>query len=159
AMAATCLGRVDDARRDAEAGREEAERAEDVVFRMQNLHALGFIELSLGNHEAAHAHLGEATDLLRPRWNREFGDCHVVPDEIEALVALGELARAEDLTTWMEEVGERTGRAWTLATSLRSRALLRAARNDLEGADSGLEQALAAHERLPMPFELARSLL
>jgi DNA-binding CsgD family transcriptional regulator len=159
AMARACLGFVDDARRQAEVGREEAERAEDVVSRMQNLHVLGFIELSVGNHEAAHAHLGQAADLLRPRWNKEFGDCHVVPDEIEALAGSGDLVRADDLTAWMEEVGRRTGRAWTLATGARSRALVQAARNDLQGADAALERAMAAHERLPMPFELGRTLL
>jgi DNA-binding CsgD family transcriptional regulator len=159
AMAHACLGLVDEARREADAGRAEAERAEDVVFRMQNLHVLGFIELSVGNLEAAHTHLGEATDLLRPRWNREFGDCHVVPDEIEALAGLGDLVRAEDLTAWMEEVGGRTDRAWTLATAGRSRALVRAARHDLDGAEAALEQALHAHQRLPMPFELGRTLL
>lgn len=159
AMAQAYLGHVDEARSQAEAGREEAERAEDVVFRMQNLHVLGFIELSLGNHHAAHTHLGQATDLLRPRWNREFGDCLVVPDEVEALTGIGDLVRAEDLTAWMEEVGERTERAWTRATGARSRALVRAARNDLDGADAALEQALAAHARLPMPFELGRTLL
>ena len=89
AMARACLGDVDEARDLAESGLVEARRAEDVVFRMQNLHVLGFVELSLRNHEAALALLREATDLMRPRWNREFGDCHVVPDEIEALVALG----------------------------------------------------------------------
>ena len=159
AMARACLGDVDEARRLAEAGLAEARRAEDVVFCMQNLHVLGFVELSIGNHEAAQARLGEATDLMRPRWNQEFGDCHMVPDEIEALVALGDLARADDLVTWMEEVARATQRAWTLATAARSRALILAARNDLDAADAGLEQALAAHERLSMPFELGRTLL
>jgi DNA-binding CsgD family transcriptional regulator len=159
AMAQVYLGLVDEARREAEAGLAEAERAEDVVYRIQNLHVLGFMELSLGNHEAAHVHLGQATDLLRPRWNKEFGDGHVVPDEIEALTGLGDLVRAEDLTLWMEEVGRRTDRAWTLATGARSRALVRAARGDLAGADAALDQALHAHERLPMPFELGRTLL
>ncbi|MDQ3486082.1 MAG: LuxR family transcriptional regulator, partial [Actinomycetota bacterium] len=123
------------------------------------LHVLGFVELSLGNHEAAQALLGEATDLMRPRWNREFGDCHIVPDEIEALVALADLARAEDLVAWMDEVARATQRAWTVATGARSRALVQAARNDLDGADASLERALAAHERLPMPLELGRTLL
>jgi DNA-binding CsgD family transcriptional regulator len=126
---------------------------------MQNLHVLGFVELSLGNHEAAQALLGEATDLMRPRWNREFGDCHMVPDEIEALVALGDLARAEDLAAWMDEVARASQRAWTVATGARSRALVQAARNDLDEADATLERALAAHERLPMPLELGRTLL
>jgi DNA-binding CsgD family transcriptional regulator/tetratricopeptide (TPR) repeat protein len=159
AMAQACLGLLDEARREADAGRAEAERAEDVVFQMQNLHVLGFVELSLGNLDAARAHLGTATDLLRPRWNKEFGDCHVVPDEIEALTGIGDLLRAEDLTAWMEEVGERTGRPWTLATAGRSRALVRAAKNDLDGAEEALESALVAHQRLPMPFELGRTLL
>ena len=159
AMARACLGDVDEARSLAEAGLVEARRAEDVVVRMQNLHVLGFVELSLGNHEAAQALLGEATDLMRPRWNREFGDCHLVPDEIEALVALADLARAEDLVAWMDEVARATQRAWTVATGARSRALVQAARNDLDGADASLERALAAHERLPMPLELGRTLL
>jgi DNA-binding CsgD family transcriptional regulator len=159
AMARACLGDVDRARALAEAGLAEARRAEDVVFCMQNLHVLGFVELSLGNHRAAQTRLGEATELMRPRWNREFGDCHMVPDEIEALVALGDLARADDLAAWMDEVAGATQRAWTLATGARSRALIQAARNDLDAADSTLERALAAHERLPMPFELGRTLL
>ena len=159
AMARACLGDVDEARSLAEVGLAEARRDEDVVFRMQNLHVLGFVELSLGNYEAAHAFLGEATDLMRPRWSREFGDCHVVPDEIEALVALGNLARAEELAAWMDEVARPTQRPWTVATAARSRALLQAARSDLDEADVTLERALAAHERLPMPFELGRTLL
>lgn len=158
-MARACLGEVDQARNVAEAGLEEARRAEDVVFCIQNLHVLGFVELSLGHHGAAHARLGEATDLMRSRWNREFGDCHVVPDEIESLVALGYLARAEDLAGWMDEVARSTQRAWTVAMAARSQALIHAARNDLEGADVTLEQALAAHTRLPMPLELGRTLL
>jgi DNA-binding CsgD family transcriptional regulator len=159
AMARACLGDVDEARNLAESGLVEARRAEDVVSRMQNLHVLGFVELSLGNHEAARAPLGEATDLMRPRWNREFGDCHMVPDEIEVLVALGDLVRAEDLAAWMDEVARATQRAWTVATGARSRALVLAARNDLDEADAALEGALAAHERLPMPLELGRTLL
>lgn len=159
AMARACLGNVEQARRLADVGLAEARRAEDVVFRMQNLHVLGFVELSLGNHEAALAPLGEATDLMRPRWNREFGDCHMVPDAIEAIVALGDLARAEDLAQWMDEVARTTQRAWTVATGARSRALIQAARNHLDEADASLERALAAHERLPMPLELGRTLL
>ncbi len=159
AMARACLGDIAEARTMAGAGLAEARRGEDVVFQMQNLHVLGFVELSLANHEAAHAFLGEATDLMRPRWNREFGDCHVVPDEIEALVALGDVARAEDLADWMDEVARTTQRAWTVATGARSRALIQAARNDLAGADATLVRGLAAHDGLPMPFELGRTLL
>ncbi|GAA1476484.1 LuxR family transcriptional regulator [Nocardioides aestuarii] len=159
AMARACLGDVEDARTLAAAGLAEARRTEDVVFQMQNLHVLGFVDLSLGDHQSALGPLGEATDLMRPRWHREFGDCHMVPDEIEALVAAGDLARAEDLTSWTEEVARATRRAWTTATSARSRALVLAAGNDLDAANRSLDRALAAHERLPMPLELGRTLL
>ncbi|HUR12909.1 MAG TPA: AAA family ATPase [Mycobacteriales bacterium] len=158
-MARAWLGDASEARRLAESGLAEARRVEDVVFTMQNLNVLGFLELSLGNHEAARALLGEATDLMRPRWNREFGDCHVVPDEIEALVVLGDLTRAQDLVDWMDEVALARRRAWTTATAARSRALLQAARGDLAGAEASLERARAAHVRLPMPLELGRTLL
>jgi DNA-binding CsgD family transcriptional regulator len=159
AMAQACLGLVDEARHQAEAARDEAERADDVVFRMQNLHVLGFVELTLGNREAALVYLGQATELLRPRWSNEFGDCHFVPDTIEALASAGDLVRADELTSWMEDVGRRTGRAWTLASAARSRALVSAAGNDLPTACVAIDDALRAHERLAMPFDLARTLL
>jgi DNA-binding CsgD family transcriptional regulator len=159
AMSLASLGRLEAARREAEAGRAEAERTEDVVFLMQHLHVLGFLDLSLGDYAAAHAHLGRATDLLRPRWNKEFGDCRFVPDEIEALIALGDLERGGDLVAWMEEVGRRTSRPWTLATGARCRALLNAAGGDLAAAGRAVAASLEAHEHLPMPFELARTLL
>lgn len=159
AMAHACQGLFDEARRQAAAGRDEAERADDVVFRMQNLHVLGFVELTLGKREEALVHLGQATELLRPRWSNEFGDCHFVPDTIEALVGVGDLGQADELTSWMEDVGRRTGRSWTLASAARSRALVSAARNDLPTACAAIDDALGAHERLAMPFDLARTLL
>ena len=159
AMAQACSGLLDEARRLAEAGRAEAERTDDVVFRMQNLHVLGFIELTLGRSADALVHLGQASELLRPRWSNEFGDCHFVPDTIEALVGTGDLVQADELTCWMEQVGHRTDRAWTLATAARSRALVSAAGNDLAAADAAIDTALCTHEQLAMPFELARTLM
>ncbi len=156
AMAHAYHGNIEEARRLAALGLEEAHRSEDVVYAMQNLHVLGFIQLSLGDHERALGYLGRATGLLRPRWNKEFGDCHVVPDEIEAALGKGDIDRAEDLTSWMEDVGRR-GRAWTRATAARSRGLVQSARNDLPGALTAIEEALGAHRSLPMPFELART--
>jgi DNA-binding CsgD family transcriptional regulator len=159
AMALACLGREDEARTEAATGLAEAERMDDVVYRMQNLHVLGFVELAAGRYGPAHEYLGPAVDLLRPRWNREFGDAHFVPDEIEAVIALGDLQRARDLVDWMAVVGRATQRPWTLATGGRCRALLLAAEGDIEAASHELGWALAAHERLSMPLELGRTLL
>jgi DNA-binding CsgD family transcriptional regulator len=156
AMAQACRGDIEEANRLAEFGLEEAQRSEDVVYAMQNLHVLGFVQLSLGKHEQALGNLGRATQLLRPRWNKEFGDCHVVPDEIEAALGYGDLDRAEDLTSWMENTS-RPGRPWTRATAARSRALVQSARKDPSGALLAIEEALVTHQLLPMPFELART--
>lgn len=159
AMCHAWMGRLDESVREANAGLIEAERVDDTVSIMQNLHVLGFAALSIDDVATAHRHLGRATDLLRPRWNREFGDCHFVPDEIESVIALGDLDRAEDLVEWMEAVGTRTARDWTLATGARARALLMAARGELAAAEAATRAALDAHERLAMPFERARTLL
>ena len=82
-----------------------------------------------------------------------------VPDAIEALVATGEVDRAARLTESLGELGRRYDRPWALALSGRSRALIEAAAGDLDRAQASAEQALVEHERLPMPFERARTLL
>jgi DNA-binding CsgD family transcriptional regulator len=80
-------------------------------------------------------------------------------DDIEALIALGELEKATAGVEQLEQRGESLDRPWPLATGARCRGLLQAARGDLDAADRALQQALMEHERLPMPFELARTLL
>ena len=46
-----------------------------------------------------------------------------------------------------------------MATGARCRGLVCSARGDLDGAAESLESALVEHERLPIPFELGRTLL
>jgi DNA-binding CsgD family transcriptional regulator len=89
----------------------------------------------------------------------ELSVSQVVHNEIEALVALGHLAEAEDVITFVEEKGKPTQRAWHEAVAARGRALIAAAGADVDAARTHLERALAAHERLPQPFELGRTLL
>ena len=59
----------------------------------------------------------------------------------------------------LEGWGHTTGRAWTLATAARCRALLLAARGDTQDAIRALEEAIGHHQHLAMPFELGRTLL
>jgi DNA-binding CsgD family transcriptional regulator len=82
-----------------------------------------------------------------------------VPDSVEALVATGDIDRARRLTDALERCGRTYDRPWALATSGRCRALLLASAGDLDAAAAAAERALIDHERLPMPFELARTLL
>jgi DNA-binding CsgD family transcriptional regulator len=83
----------------------------------------------------------------------------VVPHALEALIALGELDRAERLLDEFERRARELGRVVALAAGARCRALLLAARGDLSGAHEAIERALAEHARTDLPFERARTLL
>ena len=66
---------------------------------------------------------------------------------------------AAALLNRLETQGEALGSAFALATGARCRASLAAASQDPEKALDAIEEALAYHERLPQPFDLARTLL
>ena len=122
--------------------------------------ALTFLELSLGNHEAAIAAAEPMLSRFGPNSQAtEIINAAFLPEAIEALVQLGRLSEAEPLVKALEGNGRRLDRPWMLAVGARGRAMLLAALGDLDGADAAAHQAMAAHERLPMPFERARTLL
>lgn len=123
------------------------------------LSVLGFAALSLGDHQTAHSHLSRLAEAVAAFGLGEPGVVKFLPDEIEALIALGKIGRARSLSYELEARGESLGRRWALATGARCRAHLGAAEGDLEAARAACEQALSHHEQLPMPFELARTLL
>lgn len=153
------LGRVDAARQEALEGLRIAEAADEILGMVPNLSVLGFVELSQGRHGPAHEFLSRAVELERQMGVREPAYFRVVPDEVEALVALGRLDEAEALLVPFEEIGEDLDRAWTKATGGRCRALALAARGDLEAASAAAARALREHHGLPLPFELGRTLL
>jgi DNA-binding CsgD family transcriptional regulator len=120
---------------------------------------LGFLELSLSNHEQAHAHLRPVVEFLDRMGSAEPGIIPCIPDDIEALVSLGRLDEAQVLVDRLERQGLALDRPWALATAARCRGLLAAARGELGNAQVALERAIDEHQRVPQPFELARSLL
>jgi DNA-binding CsgD family transcriptional regulator len=121
--------------------------------------ALGFGELSAGDPAAAHAALEPLTEMLPSLGLADPIGLVFLPDEIEALVALGELARAQPLIELLRRLGTTHDRPWAIAAAARGRGILAAARGDLEEAITALEEALAAHDRVEMPFERGRTLL
>jgi DNA-binding CsgD family transcriptional regulator len=121
--------------------------------------AMGLLELSLGRNEAADAQLRAGLHAAEQVRCREPGVHRMHANAAEAAVAVGDLERAEQIGTLLEEHGERTNHRWSLATGARVRALVAAARGDLEDARTAVAQALKRHEQLPMPFERARTLL
>jgi DNA-binding CsgD family transcriptional regulator len=75
------------------------------------------------------------------------------------MIQLGRLADAEPLIHMLERNGTRLDRPWMLAVGARCRAMLFAARGDMNAANLAAHRAMAEHDRLPMPFERARTQL
>ncbi len=82
-----------------------------------------------------------------------------LPEALEAMIAVGESDRAGALLTNYERRGRELERPWLLATGARCRALLLAARGDVDGAAGVIDEALEHHKRVDMPFATARTQL
>lgn len=151
----TLRGRVEEARGAGAEGLELAAAIESIWFVADCHAALGFADLSCGKLSAARDHLESAAELEsrigagEPRLIRYRGDW------IETLVGLGELDRASEALASLES----SPSPWASAVGGRCRGLLHSARGELDDARHALEQAVAHHEKLPIPFELARTLL
>jgi ATP/maltotriose-dependent transcriptional regulator MalT len=148
-----------------DATRADADEAAEICFRFEATNpllwvtaALGLLELSLGDPAAAWAAVAAPTEALEANGVGEALTLFV-PHALEALIALGQLDRAERLLDEVEHRARELDRIASLAASARCRALLLAARGDLRGAQEAIERALAEHARTDMPFELARTLL
>lgn len=120
---------------------------------------LGFLEVSLGNYTAALTVLQPLLEAFHPTHGVEIEGGAYLPDAIEALTATGRIDDAEPLVDALECAGTARDRPWMLAIGARGRGHLLAARGDLEAAERAVQQALIHHERLPMPFETARTQL
>lgn len=148
------LGRIDAVR--AAAGQA---RTEEPIVAMIWDRSLGLAELAAGESEAADRRLAAALAEIERVDFREPAIWRVDGDAIEAAVAVGDLERAESLVARFEERAARSRIPWSLAVSARCRALVLAAGGELEPAAEALERAVAEHERCPVPFERARTLL
>lgn len=153
-------GRVEEARSDANAALEIGLTCGSTVLMVWPLTTLGFIDVSIGHHQAAvntlHPLLAtleatpDATEIV-------FAWC--LPDAIEALVAVGRTADAETLIERLDRNGRRLDRGWMRAVSARGRSMAEAARGDIAAATEWVERAMRDHNRMTMPFERARSQL
>jgi DNA-binding CsgD family transcriptional regulator len=121
--------------------------------------ALGFAELSAGDPAAAHAALEPLTAMLPSLGLADPAGLCFLPDEIEALVALGEVDRAQGLVELLRRLGEMHDRPWAMAAAGRGLGLIATARGELDQAITAFEHALSQHARVEMPFERGRTLL
>ena len=120
---------------------------------------VGLAELAAGETVSADRHLTEALEVFERVAFREPAIWRIDGDAIEAALAVGDVDRAQVLLARFEERAARSRIPWSLAVSARCRGLVLAARGELDAAAEALERALAEHERCPMPFERARTLL
>ncbi len=149
---------------DVDAGRERAGRALEIAARTNGRPAehfaraaLGLLEQSAGRPDAVVRALGPLVDFLRAEDITEPGTARVVPDHVEALIALGEQVAAEELLDWFEGNARRLRRTSALVAAARCRGLLAGARGDVDGAIVALRGAV----ELPVvvPIEAARTQL
>ncbi|WP_241524264.1 helix-turn-helix transcriptional regulator [Mycobacterium paraense] len=161
AAVAAYTGHEEAARRDAGQALAVGERCDSPgLVTVWPTTTLGFLDVSLGNYDAALGTLEPLTRTLNAAPDgTEIFVAPFLPDAVEAMVALGRLTEAEPLIDALERNGRRLDRPWMLATGARGRAMLQAAHGDVSAATRTAELALAEHQRLPMPFERARTLL
>src|SRR6185312_4008637 len=108
-------GMVDEAREAAELGIRLSHAAHDELFGVQNQAAIGFLELSLGDHAAAAARLRPLWPKLSAMGQREPSIFPVLPHAIAALLGLGALDEAEALLLELEACGAQLDSPWALS--------------------------------------------
>jgi DNA-binding CsgD family transcriptional regulator len=160
AHAAAQLGRVEEARALTGAGLAASAAAGEVAFGLNHAAVLGFLELSLGDSDAAVAVLAPAVEQLRavaPGMHPTH--IQMLPNLIEALIAVGRADEARVHLQRLEERGRELDSPWALAAAARARGLLAAATGDVAGALEQFELALQTREPHGAPLEHGRTLL
>ena len=153
-------GREDQTRADAHAAVAASLRCNAHLLAMWPMTALGLLEVSLGNYDAALTtlkplirSLDKAPDAI------EICTAPFIGDAAEALIHVGRLGEADALIDRLERSGRRLDRARMLAIGARCRAMSLATKGDVDAAAEVVQSAIEQHDRLPMPFERARSQL
>ena len=159
AAVACSSGNLEEASSYATDGLAVCERTADLWNEVRCRSVLGFIEISREDHAAAHRWLAPLPAINERMGLRDPGVFPFVPDAVEALVTLGELDRAEELTDLLEDQGVALGRPLATGTAARCRGLIAAARGDLPGAATSLEGAQEILGPAGHPFESARTML
>jgi DNA-binding CsgD family transcriptional regulator len=159
AMVAARRGLLGPARANAEEALSLATRAGPWYVEGCIRAVLAFIEISIDDPHSAIGWLAPVIEREEAGGYGEPTAFHHLPDAIEALLTTGDVERAAVLVDRLQQQGRKLDRAWALATAARCQGLLAAARGDLEGSQAALRLALAEHQRVHDPFELARTLL
>jgi DNA-binding CsgD family transcriptional regulator len=159
AVVAAYTGREEDARKAGGAALEVAQACGSPRLADWSSISLGLLEVSLGKYEEALAILQPLLSRFQAVPGTEIITSAYIPDAVEAMIALRLTADAEPLIAALEDNGSRLDRPWMLAIGARCRGMWLAAKGDVEAANRKAKDAMAEHDRLPMPFERARTQL
>lgn len=160
AAAAAYAGREQETRADAEQAlkaiqRSASARLPDYWATM----ALGFLEVSLCRYDEALNTLQPLLSIFDTVPGTEIITAWYLPDAIEAMISLSRFQDAEPLIEALERNGHRLERPWMLAVGTRCRGMWLATQGDVSAAEMSVKYAMTMHDRLPMPFERARTQL
>jgi len=159
ALTAAGRGSIDDTERWAAEAIARAEEAEVVWDRLEALRARAIAALLAHDAEAA-------AESLRLVWVHtcregvdEPGVFPVAPDLVEALVELGELSEAREVTERLGRLSREQAHPWGSATARRCEGLIGLASGYDDRAAALLLEAAESYGQLGLRFDQARSLL
>ena len=159
AMVTAYVGREHDSRADARAVLDIARFSVSPRLAEWPVMTMGFLEVSVGNYAQALEAVQPMQRTFEAIPGTEIMTASYIPDAVEAMISLGRGGEAELLIEALECNGRRLDRPWMLAVGARCRSMWLAARGDVEAAARKAQDAMAEHDRLPMPFERARTQL
>jgi class 3 adenylate cyclase len=147
-------GRADDCRRNAAEGSQLSETHGMALFKAWAMIALGMLELGLGRPDEALQHLSGCASFLEENAMTD-PDLSPAPDIVDALVRLGRLDEAREVSRSYELAAESKGQPFSLARAARAKALVA---DDRDFA-SYFQAALRHHDSTSDSFERARTQL
>lgn len=152
------LGRESDARTAGKEGNATISATGEQLGDIRHSSALVVLELGLERWETA-ARIADAALAAGGSVIQDPAVTSLHQHAAEAHAALGNIARAEELTLGLEELVVERPTPRLRLEALRCRGLVLAAQGELEGAIASLEGALGAADELGMPHQRGRTLL
>jgi DNA-binding CsgD family transcriptional regulator len=161
ALLAAGRGELERARESARGGVALAEQIGDALAGSLPVTVLASVELWTGHPETAHELLHRLRESFLASGFGFMGSLSIGQwsCDIEALLALGRLDEAQLVVGDLRSRAQSSHNPNAVAIGERCRGLVLAARGDVPGAITALQDALAEHERRPLTSEVARTLL
>ena len=150
-------GDLDEATAAAQEGSALASDVDDPWVAAMHQSVLGFVALSRDEPAVADRHLTRAGELAATMGVAEPARHRFHGDQVEAALAVGDLARSARLVDALTRRAEIAPYPWLLAITARSQGILAMAQGDLDVAAAAFTRAMTAHAGLPVPFERART--